>query len=75
MVDPAPVTVLTGLLGAGTTTLLNHPLRQPALAGTAVRDDLSRALPDLPSRVAAGDVPLVVTGDVLPAFNHAAAEA
>ena len=33
---PVPVTVLTGFLGAGKTTVLNHLLRQPALAGTAV---------------------------------------
>jgi len=31
-----PVTVLTGFLGAGKTTVLNHLLRQPALKGTAV---------------------------------------
>jgi G3E family GTPase len=32
MADSVPVTVLTG---TGKTTLLNHLLRQPALAGTA----------------------------------------
>jgi G3E family GTPase len=31
-----PVTVLTGFLGAGKTTVLNHLLRQPGLARTAV---------------------------------------
>lgn len=31
-----PVTVLTGFLGAGKTTVLNHLLRQPELAGAAV---------------------------------------
>jgi G3E family GTPase len=36
MADPVPVTVLTGFLGAGKTTVLNHLLRQPALSGTAV---------------------------------------
>jgi G3E family GTPase len=36
MADTVPVTVLTGFLGAGKTTVLNHLLRQPALAGTAV---------------------------------------
>ena len=36
MVDPTPITVVTGFLGAGKTTLLNHLLRQPELARTAV---------------------------------------
>ncbi len=36
MTDTTPVTMLTGFLGVGKTTLLNHLLRQPALAGTAV---------------------------------------
>ena len=31
-----PVTILTGFLGSGKTTVLNHLLRQPDLAGTAV---------------------------------------
>jgi G3E family GTPase len=31
-----PVTVLTGFLGSGKTTVLNHVLKQPAMAGTAV---------------------------------------
>jgi G3E family GTPase len=31
-----PVTVLTGFLGSGKTTVLNHALRQPAFADTAV---------------------------------------
>ena len=31
-----PVTVLTGFLGAGKTTILNHLLRQPDMAGCAV---------------------------------------
>ncbi|TGR94218.1 GTP-binding protein, partial [Mesorhizobium sp. M2E.F.Ca.ET.209.01.1.1] len=31
-----PVTVLTGFLGSGKTTVLNHLLRQPSLAGAAV---------------------------------------
>jgi len=31
-----PVTLLTGFLGSGKTSLLNHLLRQPALAGTVV---------------------------------------
>lgn len=31
-----PVTLLTGFLGSGKTTVLNHLLRQPALAGTVV---------------------------------------
>lgn len=35
--DPrAPVTVLTGFLGSGKTTVLNHLLRRPELADTAV---------------------------------------
>ncbi len=33
---PLPLTVLTGFLGAGKTSLLNRLLRDPALAGTAV---------------------------------------
>jgi G3E family GTPase len=36
MAETTPVTVLTGFLSAGKTTLLNHLLRQPALARTAV---------------------------------------
>src|SRR6185437_12943790 len=36
MAEMTPVTVLTGFLGAGKTTVLNHLLRQPALARTAV---------------------------------------
>jgi G3E family GTPase len=36
MAELTPVTVLTGFLGAGKTTVLNHLLRQPALARTAV---------------------------------------
>jgi G3E family GTPase len=34
--DPIPLTVLTGFLGAGKTSLLNRLLSDPALAGTAV---------------------------------------
>ena len=37
--DPAariPVTVLTGFLGSGKTTVLNHVLKQPGMAATAV---------------------------------------
>ncbi|MCA8928887.1 MAG: GTP-binding protein, partial [Alphaproteobacteria bacterium] len=33
---PLPLTVLTGFLGSGKTTILRHALRDPALAGTAV---------------------------------------
>src|SRR5438874_9982874 len=33
---PIPLTVLTGFLGAGKTSLLNRLLRDPALADTAV---------------------------------------
>jgi G3E family GTPase len=36
MAETTPVTVLTGFLGAGKTTVLNHLLRQSALARTAV---------------------------------------
>jgi G3E family GTPase len=36
MAELTPVTVLTGFLGAGKTTVLNHLLRQPGLARTAV---------------------------------------
>ena len=36
MAESTPVTVLTGFLGAGKTTVLNHLLRQPELARTAV---------------------------------------
>ena len=36
MAELTPVTVLTGFLGAGKTTVLNHLLRQPAFARTAV---------------------------------------
>jgi G3E family GTPase len=36
MGETTPITVLTGFLGAGKTTVLNHLLRQPALARTAV---------------------------------------
>ncbi|HEY6992522.1 MAG TPA: GTP-binding protein [Xanthobacteraceae bacterium] len=35
-VEPIPLTVLTGFLGAGKTSLLNRLVRDPALAGTAV---------------------------------------
>ena len=34
--EPIPVTVITGFLGAGKTSLLNRLLRHPALAGAAV---------------------------------------
>lgn len=34
--DIIPVTVLTGFLGSGKTTVLNHMLRQPNMAGVAV---------------------------------------
>jgi G3E family GTPase len=34
--DPIPLTVLTGFLGAGKTSLLNRVLSDPAFAGTAV---------------------------------------
>jgi G3E family GTPase len=34
--EPIPLTVLTGFLGAGKTSLLNRLLHDPALAGTAV---------------------------------------
>jgi G3E family GTPase len=34
--DPIPLTVLTGFLGAGKTSLLNRLLQEPALADTAV---------------------------------------
>jgi G3E family GTPase len=34
--DPVPVTLLTGFLGAGKTTLMNRLLRHPGLADTAV---------------------------------------
>jgi len=34
--DPIPLSVLTGFLGAGKTSLLNRLVRDPALAGTAV---------------------------------------
>ncbi|WP_158933003.1 GTP-binding protein [Acidisphaera sp. S103] len=36
MAETTPVTVLTGFLGAGKTTVLNHLLRQPELVRTAV---------------------------------------
>ena len=36
MAETTPVTVLTGFLGAGKTTVLNHLLRRPELARTAV---------------------------------------
>jgi G3E family GTPase len=36
MAELTPVTVLTGFLGSGKTTVLNHLLRQPDLARTAV---------------------------------------
>ena len=35
-VATVPLTVITGFLGAGKTTMLNHLLKQPDLAGTAV---------------------------------------
>jgi G3E family GTPase len=34
--EPIPLTVLTGFLGAGKTSLLNRLVRDPALAETAV---------------------------------------
>jgi G3E family GTPase len=34
--EPIPISVLTGFLGSGKTTALNHLLRQPAMAGTMV---------------------------------------
>src|SRR5262249_23306671 len=34
--EPIPLTVLTGFLGAGKTSLLNRLIHDPALAGTAV---------------------------------------
>lgn len=34
--SPLPLTVLTGFLGSGKTTILKHALADPALAGTAV---------------------------------------
>jgi G3E family GTPase len=34
--EPIPLSVLTGFLGSGKTTALNHLLRQPAMAGTMV---------------------------------------
>ncbi len=34
--EPIPLTVLTGFLGAGKTSLLNRLLPDPAFAGTAV---------------------------------------
>ena len=36
MVEPVPVTILTGFLGSGKTTLLNRLLKQPEMANTAV---------------------------------------
>ncbi len=36
MAEAAPLTVLTGFLGAGTTTLLNALVRRPEMKGTAV---------------------------------------
>ncbi|MEP1443332.1 MAG: GTP-binding protein [Hyphomicrobiales bacterium] len=36
MTSPIPVTIVTGFLGAGKTTLVNQLLRDPAFAGTAV---------------------------------------
>lgn len=35
-VEPVPVSLLTGFLGSGKTTVLNHLLRQPEMARTAV---------------------------------------
>ena len=34
--NTVPVTIITGFLGSGKTTVLNHLLRQPSLADTAV---------------------------------------
>ena len=34
--NTVPVTILTGFLGSGKTTVLNHLLRQPSLADTVV---------------------------------------
>lgn len=36
LVERIPVTLLTGFLGSGKTTILNYLLRQPGMAGTAV---------------------------------------
>ena len=34
--NTVPVTIITGFLGSGKTTVLNHLLRQPSLADTVV---------------------------------------
>ena len=43
-----PVTLLTGFLGAGKTTILNHLVRDPALARTLVIDQRIRCGRDRP---------------------------
>ena len=50
MSDPSPlipVTLLTGFLGSGKTTVLNHVLKQPDMAATAVSKQA--ILPQLPA--------------------------
>jgi G3E family GTPase len=59
-----PLTLLTGFLGSGKTTVLNHVLKQPGMAGTAVivNEFGAIGLDHLLVETASGDVVLLNSG-------------